>query len=226
MSDALAWTETRLLLVDLDGTLHADERILGYLDRAFLDFVAMTRGISTSVVEEELEAFRAGRWRTVASTPSEFSFLVHSHCNIDGWLDSATTALHLVDDIPVSTDLENALRSIGSVMPLALTTNSPWALASAIIRHLGIEDVFDLICCPRQPHALVSFPRFGKPSTALYHAVAEHFDVAREDTLVIGDRTPVDIDPAIELGMHARQVRGPNEVVGVLRTILSVRASD
>lgn len=217
MNSAPVLAEVRLLLVDLDGTLHADRRLLDGLDEAFLDYVARKCGFTVARVSRELEKFRAGAWREVLSSPSEFAFLVHMGCSIDEWLDIASTAVDKVGQISVLPQLQTTLTSIRAFTPIALTTNSPWVLATAVIRRLGLEDSFDLIACPRHPNPSVPFPVLGKPSSSLYASIARHFSVSSKETYVIGDRDKVDLMPAALLGMRFHLARGPREVVEVLR---------
>jgi FMN phosphatase YigB (HAD superfamily) len=218
--DAQGWSSAEALILDLDGTINTDQRLLTSLHRAFTGYIAAETGWTLDVVEARLAAFRRGGWRPVATSGSEFSFLASLDIGLGGWLDRAEDAVDIARAMPADRDLEPLIAKIHEGRRIAVTTNSPWALTTAVLDRLRLTRHADLIACPRHPDPAVDFPAHGKPSAALYASVLRHFGVHADSALVIGDRYEVDIAPAAELGIAWAMVTEQQPLPDLLRTLL------
>ena len=190
--------------------------MLSSLDRMFLQYVGEAKRWPPERTLSELEKFRGGGWKASSSSPSEFAFLKSAGCPLDVWLDRAEGAVQFVDAVPIEPVLKEALSEFRNYSLIALTTNSPWLLAKAVVIQLELEELVDAIFCPRAPHRFVKFPPAGKPSPSLYSEISKLYGVAASAVLVVGDRDAIDLTPARVLGMQVQLVRGPVDVARVL----------
>lgn len=225
MNDAPVSTNANFstVVIDLDGTLHDDQRLLNGLDQAFLRYISTSSGLDAGDVARELGNFRNGKWMEVGSSPGEFAFIEYMGCSIAGWLDVAETATSLTSEIHKNPDLAIRLAQARPYFSIALATNSPWRLTSAILDRIGVSGLIDLVSCPRAPSTPVRFPRLGKPSVDLYRDVAAFFHVACSDVLVVGDRETIDLTPALAAGMQTKLIKGPAALTDVLSDLVARR---
>jgi FMN phosphatase YigB (HAD superfamily) len=139
--------------------------------------------------------------------------------DLDGWLDRAEMEIPIARRIAPNPELAAMLGKVHDTRRIAVTTNSPWKLAVAVLDSLRITEHADLIACPRHPAPPVPFPELGKPSAELYASIMRYSDVRSDRVLVAGDRQEVDINPADELGLPSTMVDGNRPLVGVLRAL-------
>jgi HAD-hyrolase-like len=116
-------------------------------------------------------------------------------------------------------ELIDLMVKLHDTLYIAVTTNSPWKLAVAVLNSLCIKSQIDLISCPRNPTPAVPFPALGKPSAELYSSIVGYFNIPTYRVLVIGDRQDVDIVPAQDLGLAWELIDERRTLLDVLRTL-------
>ncbi|HEX6468994.1 MAG TPA: HAD family hydrolase [Streptosporangiaceae bacterium] len=217
--NAQVWSSAEVLILDLDGTLHTDRHFLDVLHSAFIHYVGRAKGWSADEVETRLHRFRDGGWRGVAPSAGEFAFLASAGVDLDGWLDRAEMEVSIARRIGPNPELAAMLGKVHDTRRIAVTTNSPWKLAMAVLHSLRITEHTDLVACPRHPAPAVPFPELGKPSVELYASIMRYFNVRSGRVLVAGDRQEIDINPADELGLPSTMVDENQPLIGVLRAL-------
>lgn len=202
-------------LLDLDGTLHRSAAFQESLGRAFVELVADSTGRSGFEIEGALVRYREST-PTRGGKRGEFEFLVQQGVPVDSWLDLAEQHTKIAANIRADEALATTLIALRKNAFVVVTTNSPWLLASTVLKALGITDLIDFVACPRHPACWIPFPETGKPSVELYRNILTALDVRPDKAVAIGDRLAVDIIPAQEMGIPALLLQPDAALVDLL----------
>jgi len=167
---------TALVIFDLDGTLidsapdlaAAINAMLAGYGREPLAVQEVRRMVGDGVALLVARALAARDCRPAEPAEAERSFMRH--------YESAATALTTV--FPGAAQALQALSAAG--IPLAVCTNKPARITSAILGSLGLAKYFARVV------AGDSLP-FRKPDPRVLLALLEAFAAARQDSLLVGD---------------------------------------
>lgn len=90
--------------------------------------------------------------------------------------------------------------------PLVIVSNAPSGMQERVLLNLGMADLFDAVVVAGDVGA-------RKPDPVIFRAALDAARVAPERALMVGDSYPVDVVPAMKLGMRAVHVAGePGDV--------------
>lgn len=194
-----------VIIFDLDGTLYRSAAIKKKFAEAAYHTLAKFQDISLDqariCVEEKRGTLQQEHGFSVPYTLALQSLGVP----IAFWHDESIKFFDPGDYLQEDTRLRQTLIRLRKHYRLALLTNNSRVQTDRTLRALGVLDLF---------HPVYSYNTFNllKPSRELLKKVLRDLEVTPAECCLVGDRYPVDIRPALDLGMKAHQVAGPEDV--------------
>jgi phosphoglycolate phosphatase/putative hydrolase of the HAD superfamily len=189
----------------MDGTLYSNPAYLKWQESSQVARLAERLGID---VAEAVEMMRAAREaRRAAGLPATsmgnlFKGFGIGLADIVSWREEDfRPAEWLLPD----QNLNQALSILSRKYRLSLLTNNPKKIGIASLEVLGIASHFKTV---------IGLDDTGesKPSHRPFERVCESMGLKPQECVSIGDRTDVDIEPALAIGMGAILVSGVEEV--------------
>ena len=192
----------RTVAFDIDNTLYEHEAYAAMQQHVLIEALAEGLGVSSEDAARRVHDYRAGyaadhggRRPSLANTSLAFGF------DIPTSVQWRVDRIHPEDYLEADPRLYAALEDLGASFIIAAVTNNPVSVGRRTLRVLGVETLFA---------ALVGLDSAGasKPDPLPFKILADTLGVSLRDTLVVGDRYAVDLEPALELGAGAVLVEG------------------
>lgn len=201
-------------IFDLDGTLYNAKGMDKSNQDAIISAVSESRGVSLidadSIIRENLntnldEAERPSIYRAALSLGVPDS-TIKKHQLQRVWPENVLAR---------DQELADALYRLSAKMKLALLTNTRTELALRALNQLGIaEGVFSNV---KGGEALTT----PKPNTEALFDIVIELSVEVENTVMIGDRWVVDLQPAVAIGMAIVKINGRDETLRWIKNYIS-----
>jgi len=199
----------KVLIFDLDGTLYEEERLLKLYKLASISILSEFMEIDKEEAKKRLEEKRERLKRNLGYKPS-LAYTLKALGVPTSFRNSKFDEL-IKPELFLKRDrrLREFLMGLKRRFRLAVVTNNTKCITEKILRVLGIEKCFDYILTITESGRI-------KPDPELYRKVMERFRVKSEECLVIGDRYPLDLKPAQELGMSTIKIEGKEELYNAI----------
>jgi phosphoglycolate phosphatase len=192
----------RAVAFDIDNTLYEHPAYAGMQQRVLIEALGEGLGVSPEDAAQRVETHRTrhaadhgGRRPSLAATSLAFGFDIST--SIQWRLDR----IHPEEYLEPDQRLHAALERLGRSFTIAAITNNPVAVGRRTLRTLGVESLFTAVVG-------LDTGRASKPDPLPFRVLADTLDIPLTETLVVGDRYAVDLEPALELGGGAVLVEG------------------
>ena len=220
--EVLAWpAEGRLsgMVFDLDKCLYGGERGQEYLragSEGEIEAIAAGLGVSAEEAYQrvgnrrhELEESKGGK-TTLTETVLSLGFSPE-------WWNKIRNECYAPENfLEPDPELVAALAKVGEHYRVAVASNSPHDVVKRALRQLGLSDE-----SMRRMHIFGPDDLgVGKPDPAFYWRVAENMGLSPKECLSVGDRVEADGIPALQAGMGAVIVSGPEGVKDLVNDYL------
>lgn len=194
-----------VLIFDLDGTLYKSAEIKQkFAEAAYHTFAKHERipvQKARTLVEEKRTSLKKEQGFSVPYTLTLQSLGVP----INVWHRESIRYFDPGDYLGQDERLRQALVQLEKRFRLVVLTNNNRVQTERTLRALGIQDLFCSI------YSYDSF-RLLKPDAKLLSEVLHDLKVTPDQCCMIGDRYPVDIQPARDMGMKTLEVSGPGNI--------------
>lgn len=198
----------RSIVFDLDGTLYVCPQIADDIERAAIDLVAATRGVTRAAGRDLLRLARRrlteirGEEPTLTQTCLDLGIeLPEFH----GALQKGVHPERYLDHDPVLVALLDSLRER---CDLYIYTNNNLALSHKILALLGVQSLFRRIYT-------IEFTGAPKPDPEAFFQVMEDIGGPPRSFLFVGDRELVDLRVPASLGCATLLVREAADLLQV-----------
>jgi FMN phosphatase YigB (HAD superfamily) len=191
----------RVVAFDVDNTLYENHAYLDYQQRVLIERLAESMGISPEEATRRVVEYRdgqaaaTGKRPSLADTTRAFGFDIPT--SVRWRLEHVAPEDYLRPD----PRLGQALEELSRAYVVAAVTNNPVEIGRRTLRCLGIEAWFRTIIGLDSTQA-------SKPDPLPFQLLADTLQISLSETLVVGDRYAVDLEPALELGGGAVLVEG------------------
>lgn len=195
----------RALIFDMDGTLYES----GALDAQYVEavdgYIAERLGLSRKEARERFNAKRVELQERLGHTPTTTGTMAALGFDLDEWIGWRDARLRPEDALDRDEPLRSFLQELRARYILAVVTNNSMEMARRTLAAIGIEDLF--------PHVFtIQDMGLIKPDPEIYRRAAEAIGVPPEQCLSIGDRPPIDLEPAAAAGMQTFLAAGPRDI--------------
>ena len=198
----------RSIVFDLDGTLYNSPPIAQEITQAAHALVAAARGVT----EEEASGLLSGARRRLSETYDEEPTLTRALMEMG--LEAKDFHQAIQKSVRPERYLENdpilyaLLDSLRDHCDLSIYTNNNRPLASKILALLGVEDLFDRLYT-------IEYSWQPKPHLDTLQRILEDIGGPPESFLFVGDRHPVDLQPAASLGIPTLLVNETGDLLQI-----------
>lgn len=220
--EILAWpAEGKLsgMVFDLDKCLYGGERGQEYLRAGSEgEIEAIAAGLNVSAEEayqivgnrrHELEERKGGK-TTLTETVLSLGFTPE-------WWNKIRNDCYAPENfLEADPELAAALAKVGEHYRVAVASNSPHDIVERALRQLGLSEELMKRIHVFGPDDL----GVGKPDPTFYWRVAENMGLSPKECLSVGDRVEADGIPALQAGMGAAIVFGPEGVKDLVNDYL------
>lgn len=201
------------LIFDMDNTLYTHEAYAEHQELALLERLAREKSWTKEEAQTRLDNFRqdfaAGNEGKMPSLGNSFLALGVPIAQSAQWRNEVFRPEDFLSPDP---RLGVELAALRESYSLAIVTNNSLGMAARTLECLGIAQYF---------HAIVGLDDTykSKPAREPFELAAQRLGFHPNSCVSIGDRYPVDIEPALQLGMDGILVEGVDEIYS-LRSIL------
>lgn len=197
----------RGFIFDMDNTLYTNDAYARHQEEALVERLAETLGLDTKKMQMSVDGWRhtyadahGGRRPSLGNT-----FLHGFGIPIETSIAWRRESLRPGDYLKKDEKLVATLKTISSHTKMAVVTNNPVLVAEKSLEILGVLDLFSCI---------VGLDSIGKskPNPEAFQMAASKLGCQEHETVSIGDRFEVDLEPAMAIGMGGILVTGVEEV--------------
>lgn len=195
----------KVLIFDLDGTLYEEKRLLKLYKLVSISILSEFMGIDQKEAKRRLKEEKERLEKNLGYKPS-FAYTLKALGVPTSFRNSKFDEL-IKPELFLKRDgkLRKFLVGLKDKFKLAVVTNNTRHITEKILRILGIGKCFDYILTITETERI-------KPDPELYRKVMKKFRAKSEECLVIGDRYPLDLKPAEELGMSTLKIERKEEL--------------
>jgi putative hydrolase of the HAD superfamily len=202
----------RVIFFDLDGTLYHSAVIREKFAEAAACTLKKFTGVSLDDAHHLIQTMRQQlRLRYKDSVPDTLVLQAFG-VSIDFWHKENIAYFDPRDYLEKDDRLRQCLVEMKTRYRLAILTNNNATQTQRTLEALGVGDVFDEVFT-------YNTYRLLKPDSLFLHKALERCGVRPDECLFVGDRYGIDLEPAQSIGMHIYEVRGPEEIYTMYRTM-------
>ncbi|MFP4483557.1 MAG: HAD family hydrolase [Spirochaetaceae bacterium] len=194
-------TVLRAVAFDVDNTLYENRDYADYQQRVLIERLADGMAVPADQADRQVEEYRnrraaeTGRRPSLADTSRAFGFDIATSVR---WRLEYVAPEEFLGPDP---RLREVMESLAQVHVVAAVTNNPVEIGRRTLRCLGVEECFRTVIGLDSTQA-------SKPDPLPFQLLADTLQIPLSETLVVGDRYAVDLEPALELGGGAVLVEG------------------
>jgi putative hydrolase of the HAD superfamily len=203
----------KAIIFDMDGTLYVSDEIREQFAAAAYHTLAKVKRIPLARAQELIEKRRSElKARDGFSIPYTLT-LRSFDIPISIWHKENINFFDPRDYLHANKKLRQTLVELKKDFYLAVMTNNNKVQTNRVLEGLELIGLFDRI------YTYNSF-QILKPDPAFFRKSAQGLGVEPTSCLFVGDRYDVDLQPAKELGMQILEVKGPEDIYGLVNSTL------
>jgi putative hydrolase of the HAD superfamily len=196
------------IVFDLDGTLYTSPPIAKEIEQTAKALVAETRGLSLQEGEALLLASRRRLSETYDEEPTLTRTLLELGIEVRDFHRAMQQWVHPERYLENDPILYALLDSLRDSCDLYIYTNNNLPLARKILALLGVDELFEKLYT-------IEFSWAPKPDNESLRRILEDIGGPPEEFLFVGDRQPVDLQPADTLGISTLLVSETGDLLQI-----------
>jgi putative hydrolase of the HAD superfamily len=203
----------RVIFFDLDGTLYCSSVIREKFAEAAAFTLKKYKGISLDSARRLIQNMRQQLLLRYKDGVPYTMALQAFGIPIDSWHRENIAYFDPRDHLQKDARLRQCLVALRTTCRLAVLTNNNATQTERTLEALGVKEMFDEVFTYNTFKLL-------KPDPLFLQKALERCEVRPEECLFIGDRYSIDLEPAVSLGMHIHEVKGPEDIYDMYRTVM------
>ncbi len=203
----------KIIIFDLDGTLYKSSAISKNFADAAYHALSKLKNIEAKEAQRLIEEKREDLQDEYGSPVPYTLTLKTFGLPVERWHEENVAYFDPRDYLKKDERLKKRLGELKKNYRLAILTNNNRIQTDRILEALDLKNMFEKI------FTYNSF-KLLKPDPQFFRRAAEDMNVAPEECCFVGDRYNVDLNPAHSIGMQIYEVKGPEDIYSLSRSLL------